>query len=267
MLRTYKSFNGKSETFAPPKVGHFQPPFLSNLHPPAIARTQGILKVTQENCTSRPNSIYFYCGENIYRVSRLVLGVSSVLKRAVVHVFIGSFIPIAALLMPRIPLVVAVSIMTSVFVAIDLVRKRNTGLNRWFLYLLHPLLREHEISHLTGASYMLLASLIALLAFPRDVAVLALFFLAVGDPMAAIVGNWVGRRKLLDKTLEAELVCFISCEAIGLVFYQTVLDIPLYIVLVGSLCATIAEAIPLPIDDNLTIPLFAGSVMTVLQIW
>lgn len=48
---------------------------------------------------------------------------------------------------------------------------------------------EKEVSRLTGASYMLLASLIALLAFPIDVAVLAISFLVVGEAMATLGGS------------------------------------------------------------------------------
>jgi dolichol kinase len=49
---------------------------------------------------------------------------------------------------------------------------------------------------------------------------------------------------------------------IGFIFYYSGLSIPLLAILVGSAGATIAEAIPLPINDNLTVPLFAGLVMT-----
>lgn len=46
------------------------------------------------------------------------------------------------------------------------------------------------MSPLTGASYMLLASLIALLAFPIDIAVLAISFLVVGEAMATVGGSY-----------------------------------------------------------------------------
>lgn len=191
---------------------------------------------------------------------------SSTLKRALFHILVGLSIPMAALFLPTMVLLVALGAATGVFLVLDLVRLKAPGVNRWFLWLFRPLLRENEVSHLTGASYMLLASLIALLAFPRDIAVLALSFLAVGDAVATLVGQWTGRRKLLGKSLEGELACFIACVAIGFGFYQAGLNIALPTILVGSVCATLAEAIPLPIDDNLTMPLFAGAVMTIMQI-
>jgi len=191
---------------------------------------------------------------------------SSILKRALFHIFVGLSIPIAAIFLPTVVLLLVLGSATGVFLAVDLVRLRAPAVNRWFRRLFGPLLREKEVSHLTGASYMLLASLIALLAFPRDIAVLALSFLAVGDAVATLVGQWVGRRKLLGKSLEGELACFIVCVAIGFGCYHAGLNIALPAILVGSVCATLAEAIPLPIDDNLTMPLFAGAVMTIMQI-
>ena len=113
---------------------------------------------------------------------------------------------------------------------------------------------------------MLIASLIAFLVFQRDIAVLALSFLAVGDPLATIAGKKIGKRKLLGKTLEGNLACFTSCVAIGSIFYYAGLNVPLLTILVGAIGATIMEALPLPINDNLTIPLFAGVVMAVMQI-
>jgi glycerol-3-phosphate acyltransferase PlsY len=192
---------------------------------------------------------------------------SSTLKRALVHVFLGLSISISALSFHTMVLPLALGVATSVFLAVDVTRLRAPGINRWFLWLFKPVLREKEMSHLTGASYMLLASIIALLAFPRDIAVLALSFLAVGDVVATLVGQWAGRRKFLGKSLEGELACFIACVAIGFGFnfYYAGLNFTLPTIILGSVCATLAEALPLPIDDNLTMPLFAGVVMTILQ--
>lgn len=151
------------------------------------------------------------------------------------------------------------------FLTFELIRFRAPGINRWFSSFFKPLLREKEVSRLTGASYMLTASLIAFLLFPRDIAVLTFSFLAIGDPVAIIVGRWIGKRKLLGKTLEGDLACFISCVTIVFVFYYAGLNILLLTILAGSVGATIVEAVPIPINDNLTMPLFAGVVIMIMQ--
>jgi glycerol-3-phosphate acyltransferase PlsY len=180
--------------------------------------------------------------------------------------FGGLSIPVAALFLPKMALLIALGVSAFIFLAFEFLRFRFSGINSWFLRYFGPLLRQEEASRLTGASYIVIASLISFLAFPRDIAVLALSFLAVGDVVAAIVGRYMGKRRLLGKTLEGNLACLISCIATGFVFYYAGLDIGLLTIFLGSITATITEALPLPVDDNLTMPLFAGVVMTLVRL-
>jgi dolichol kinase len=87
------------------------------------------------------------------------------------------------------------------------------------------------------------------------------------------VGKWIGRTRLPGKgktgkvkTLEGSLACLIACLMVGFIFYFAGLDVGWLAVLVGALGATVAEAIPLPLplNDNLIIPLFAGLVMVAI---
>ncbi len=193
------------------------------------------------------------------------MSASGTLKRGLFHLFGALIVPVAALFLPRTVLLISLGVVTFIVVAFELIRLRAPGINRWFLSVFKPLLRREEASRLTGTSYILVASLIAFLVFPRDIAVVALVFLAVGDAMATIVGKQVGKTRLLGKkTLEGSLACFISCLVVGLIGYYAGLDVSLLAILVGSLGATIAEAIPLPINDNLILPLFAGLVMVLI---
>lgn len=193
------------------------------------------------------------------------LSMSDTLKRGLFHLFGVLSIAVAGLFLPRTVLLISLGVVTFVFLAFELIRLRVPGINRWFLSVFKPLLREKEASRLTGTVYSLAAALIAFLVFPRDIAVLALSFLAVGDAMATIVGKRIGETRLLGKkTLEGDLACFVSCIAVGFIGYFAGLDISWLAILVGSLAATIAEAIPLPLNDNLTVPLFAGLVMVAI---
>ena len=178
-------------------------------------------------------------------------------------------IPIAALFLPRTILLIALGVITFVVLAFELIRLKVPAVNRWFLSFFKPLLRGGEVSHFTGTGYTLLGALIAFLVFPRDIAVVAVSFLAVGDAMATVVGKWIGKTMLLGKgkTLEGSLACFVSCLIVGLIGYYAGLDVGLLAVAVGALGAAIIEAIPLPLplNDNLTIPVFAGLVMVAVH--
>lgn len=186
------------------------------------------------------------------------------LNRGLFHIFGCLVFPVAALFLPRVVLLSSLGAVTFIFLSFELLRLKVLTVNRWFLFYFKPLLREEERTRLTGASYVLISSLIAFLAFPRDVAIVALSFLAVGDALGTIIGKSLGRRKLWGKTLEGDLACFIACLVTGFVFHYAGLSVSLPAILVGSVGAALMEALPLPINDNLTIPLFAGVVMTVM---
>ncbi|HEX9976025.1 MAG TPA: SEC59/DGK1/VTE5 family protein [Dehalococcoidales bacterium] len=188
------------------------------------------------------------------------------MKRGLFHMFAGLSIPIAALFLSQTVMLISVGIVTLAFWLIEVLRLKYPAVNRLFLLVFKAVVREEETSRLTGASYMLLASLLAVWVFPRDIAVLALSFLAVGDPLATIIGQRWGRRRIFGKTLEGDLACLIACIAVGLVFRQVGVDLAWPTILLGALSATVAQAVSLPINDNLTIPLFAGLVMRIAVI-
>jgi glycerol-3-phosphate acyltransferase PlsY len=123
------------------------------------------------------------------------------------------------------------------------------------------MLREEELSGLTTSNYVLLAALVSYIVFGRDIAVLAVSFLAIGDVAAAIVGQRMGRTKLFGKALEGDLACFFSCLVIGFALYYAGLHVGSRTVILGAVGATIGQAIQMPVDDNLTLPLFAGVLM------
>ena len=48
----------------------------------------------------------------------------------------------------------------------------------------------------------------------------------------------------------------------GFIFYFSGLASDMTLIIVGSISATVIEAIPLPINDNFMMPLFSGVVMS-----
>ena len=187
-------------------------------------------------------------------------------KRAIFHVICVLSIAIAALFISKTLILLLLGVATCIFLAFEFLRLKISFMNNWFLLHFRSLLRETEVSRITGSSYVLIASFIALLAFERDVAVLALSFMAVGDAIATVVGSRIGKTKFLGKTIEGNIACLIFCIAVGFVYFHAGLDISLLAILIGALAATIIQGITLPINDNLTIPLFSGLVMTLIQL-
>lgn len=152
-------------------------------------------------------------------------------------------------------------IATLVTVALDLLRLSDARLKRFFLRFFRSLIRVHEEEHLLGSTYFMIAALFSLLLFDSTVAVAALAFLVLGDTAAAVVGKRYGKPRYWGKSLEGSLACTVSCVLVGMVLFRE----PLVIV-VGAAAATIAEAVPLPMDDNMRIPIFSGIAMQMVYL-
>ncbi len=188
----------------------------------------------------------------------------SMLGRRLWHVSTGLCIVAAAWLLPKTTFLLSLGVVTFLFLAFELMRLRASSLNRWFCLHFGSLLRQEEVSHVTTSSYVLIAALVAYLAFGRDIAVLSVCFLAVGDVAAGIVGWHMGRTKLLGKALEGDLACLVSCLATGFLLHYVGLNVGLVTIAAGALGATIGQAVSGPVDDNLTLPLLAGVAMAVV---
>ena len=66
--------------------------------------------------------------------------------------------------------------------------------------------------------------------------------------------------KFYNKTIEGTLAGLIVCLLSGSLIQLT---LPLLVVYSGAFAAMFIELLPLPIDDNLSVPLFAGTIMVI----
>jgi acyl phosphate:glycerol-3-phosphate acyltransferase len=144
---------------------------------------------------------------------------------------------------------------------LEVVRLRARVFRHFFHQLLGDALRRRERSELLGATYLVMGFLFTVLAFERPVAVAACEFLVLGDTAAALVGKSLGRVPAFDKTAEGSVACLLVCGAVGWALSASVPGFPLHVALAGALVATLFELLPVPLDDNLRIPLSAGLVM------
>ena len=186
------------------------------------------------------------------------------LFRKAIHLFTNSLIPLAYLFLniPRIWMIILLGFASVVFITIDFGRTRNGWLSKIFGKLFNGMLRSHELEgKLTGASYVLIGSFISVAIFPKEIAILALIFAAVGDTVAALYGRKFGKLRIWNKTLEGSIAGMIACFIIALFFPQ----IPNIIKFSGAFAAMFIELLPIKIDDNLRIPLFSGVVMYLLS--
>jgi len=135
------------------------------------------------------------------------------------------------------------------------------------MQLFGQMLRRREEHSFTGGSYLLLASLVAILIFPDPgVFIAAISFLVIGDTVAALVGLRFGKPRIFRKSVEGTLACLISCLAIAyIVSILPSKSLPLTIGVIGAVVATVVEALPVEINDNVVIPIFSGAVMQIIK--
>lgn len=149
--------------------------------------------------------------------------------------------------------------------------------NMWATRTMHALIREGEDKHLSGIFYYCLGCFLAVLLFPKSVAILAILFLALGDPIAAMVGIVFGKSRPFpnpdfhSKSVEGSLACFCVCSLVTWAV-TSFLHTPVFhswsdrlvFALLGGFCAMIGEILPLRTDDNLAMPLISGALLWLL---
>ncbi len=153
-----------------------------------------------------------------------------------------------------------------IMIPLELARLRRPGVNRWLFDRFRRYTKEKERARFSSTTWFLAASLISILVFEKGIAIAAMLMLVAGDPVAEIVGTRWGRHPLAGKSLEGTLAGFAACVCVSAPLAWTGVGVTLPAILIGAVAATIFELIPLPIDDNFTIPLGAGAAMS-LALW
>lgn len=153
--------------------------------------------------------------------------------------------------------------LTVAALAIDVLRLQEQRVRRLFRDFFGGMLRDHEESGLLGSTYLLLAALLAVDLFPRPVAAAALGFTVLGDGFAAIVGRAWGRKPVFRKTAEGAAGGLLACLAWA-AFLAGTGHLPWGVAVAGAVVASLAELLPIPLDDNLAMTLFAGYTMRLL---
>jgi dolichol kinase len=181
--------------------------------------------------------------------------------RKLIHLA-GAAFALLYLVAPRQVVLVIALVALALTIAIEWGRQRWPLLERLFEWLIGPALRRGEESKPTTGTWSMLGIIVTLIAFRREFAIPAILYAQIGDPAAEIVGRNSGRHRLPNgKSLEGSLGCFIVNLVVGLVCCQ-VLPLSPGVVALGALVATLAEAAPLPLGDNLLMAPLSGLAMT-----
>jgi len=157
------------------------------------------------------------------------------------------------------------AVLTAAVLAFDLTRLRVPAINRFIQSHFSSFIRKNEANRITGTAPYVLGIGLTLLLYRSDIATAAICFLAFGDVSATAVGERYGRTKISgEKSLEGTLAFVAAAVLAGVLLNVAGIHLMLGLILTGALTAAGVELLPLPVNDNLVIPVASGGAMELI---
>lgn len=185
------------------------------------------------------------------------------ISRKFLHLF-SSIIPLSYLwIFKEKSLVLDLLLILSIFsILIELFRFKIELINNIFKKFFNFMLRKNELKgSITGATWLIIGNLITVYLYPINIAVPALIFLSIGDSFAALFGKKIPKLKIGSKSIIGTLAGIFSSLPIALLVNQA---LPTHVIVIGAVTAMLVELLPLPLNDNLTIPILSGFIMIII---
>ncbi len=148
-------------------------------------------------------------------------------------------------------------------IGLDILRLKVPWFKKQVLKHFSNVMRRNELLAITGNSFYIIGIFAVVLFFTKPVALLSILYLALGDPIAAFVGTQYGKTKLWGrKSLEgafANFVVSLIATAWFLLGYMGFSGRDALVgAVIGGLVSTLAELCPVPVDDNLSVPILSA---------
>jgi dolichol kinase len=149
-------------------------------------------------------------------------------------------------------------------------RSRFEWVNGITVRVLGPIMRDSEVNEISGIPFYMASCLFSFLIFPHHIAVLSILYLAFGDPSSSFFGVLYGRNKIFpNKSLQGTLGGFTVCALVtyAYIYWQNIEpQMAILLSMLGGFAGSLAELLPLNVDDNFAIPVVSGALM-VLAFW
>lgn len=163
-----------------------------------------------------------------------------------------------------------IGIVLAIFFFMDLTRllseriniSLSKGVGRFKIY------KSKEEKRFSSITLFLMGVFLTFIIFNRNTAILSLGFLVFGDMAAKIIGISYGKRRIFKNPLSKTVEGFLGfmAAAVSVSYFSWVFDLhPLWISICGAIIAAIVESLPLSVDDNLSVPILSGAIMTLFK--
>ncbi|MBL7132076.1 MAG: hypothetical protein ISS45_11875 [Candidatus Omnitrophica bacterium] len=160
---------------------------------------------------------------------------------------------------------ILVFIIASLAIVVEVLRFYFPNFNQKIFRNFSLILKDQERKRISGTTYFLIASLLVVFLFEKAIAITSLVFSVFGDAIATIIGTSFGSLRIKDKSFEGSIACFVLCLLLGFILVHTELNLNMKLVFSGALATTVMEILPVRIDDNFTVPVFTGFVMSLVK--
>ena len=175
--------------------------------------------------------------------------------RKIIHLS-ALFVPIICELTSKSVTLIMLSAVTIIYALEEILRLKGRRLPIITPFTLRMSTVEESGGFVIRPIYLALGIILTLLIYPNTIAYSSICIGAVGDPVAAIVGRRFGHRPIIRrKTAEG------FAAGLATSFSVASLLVSPFIALVGATGAMLMELLDVP-DDNLTMPIVAGALMT-----
>lgn len=173
--------------------------------------------------------------------------------RALIHIS-SILVPVVVEATSKPLTLAALCIVTAVYVGEELLRLRGRRvplISKFTLKMSRPDERDHFIARPVSLA---VGIILVLLLLPRNIAYASIAIVAIGDPVAAYVGEEFGRRHAGRKSWEGFAAGTWAAFALTLFLVSPIVGA------IGSIAGMVLELTGI-LDDNLTIPLGSGTAM------
>lgn len=193
------------------------------------------------------------------------------LYRKLIHIF-STIIPVIYYFNSKEFILSLVGVGTVMMIALDILKAYTVSFEKLYKMFFHVILREDEKDYkrnlFTGGTYYAIGIFLALLFFPKEVAILSILIMIWCDTVAALVGKTFGKKRIVEKkTLEGSIAFTITGFILLFILQFVFPDYNFYKAgFITVLFAAIFEQLSiLKINDNLSLPLFSGIVFIIIN--
>jgi dolichol kinase len=183
--------------------------------------------------------------------------------RRTIHIS-GILVPLISIIIGKTNTVVILVALSIIYSASEYLRAKGRALPIINRITENAIRSEEKTSRFAFAPLALaLGASASLLIFPTPINYASIVIVSIGDAVASTAGGAVGRSRIpynSSKSIQGTVIGLVAAFAVSLLFVSPILA------LVGSVVGMLVESLPLRVNDNITIPILAGTAMVAVNI-